>query len=67
MNKRFDLALDDFFSLWIQGQEVPRHRLYTLETGRAEILKSSYLTDLVDIKELEQKAIIKEREYFGLN
>lgn len=66
MNKRVDLALDDFFSLWTKGEEVPRHRLYTLESGRAEVIKSSYISDYDNLEELELKAISKENEYFGL-
>lgn len=67
MNKRMDLALSDFFSLWISGEEVPKHRLYTLESGRVEVLTNDinvFPIDPEDYEQLVETSIAYENEYF---
>ena len=65
MNKRMDLALDDFFELWIEGKDVPRHRFYTLESGRVVVDVASIIGSYSeDYDSLYIQAVAKEREYF---
>ncbi|MBO5703331.1 MAG: hypothetical protein J6R91_01980 [Bacteroidaceae bacterium] len=64
MNKKMDLALNDFLQSWIKGEEIPQHRLYTLESGRVVVEWQSYLTEEHNIFDtLLKQAIIKEKEY----
>jgi hypothetical protein len=66
MNKRMDLALDDFFKLWIKGEKPSRQTLYTLESGRVEVARAKVLDPYS--KELDkqlEEAIAKEKEYFS--
>ena len=66
MNKRIDLAIDDFLVLWIKGEEVPRNRFYTLESGRVEVMKRTFLEEYFkdSMNNLYNQAISKEKEYF---
>lgn len=65
MNKRLDLALDDFFQLWVNGDDIPRHTLYTLESGRITVnRKSSIDSDSEELDKLFEKAVTKEKEYY---
>ncbi len=65
MNKKIDLALDDFFKLWVNGNEIPRHSLYTLETGRVTVdRKTIFEPDSEEFDELFEKAVAKEKEYY---
>ena len=65
MNKRMDLALDDFFELWVEGKDVPRHRFYTLESGRVVVDVASIIGSYSeDYDSLYIQAVAKEREYF---
>lgn len=65
MNKKIDLALDDFFHLWINGNEIPRHTLYTLESGRVTVDRKNTLDiDSEELDNLLEKAIAKEKEYY---
>lgn len=66
MNKRMDLALDDFLKLWINGQRPPKHTFYTLESGRVEVARSTILSSFSEqLDELYVQAIAKEKEYFS--
>ena len=66
MNKRMDLALDDFLKLWMNGQRPPKHTFYTLESERVVVARSSILASFSkQLDELYVKAISKEREYFS--
>ena len=65
MNKRIDLALDDFLEPWINGDEIPRNTLYTLESGKVVVDRATALdseSELLD--EIKKLAIAKEKEYF---
>ena len=65
MNKRMDLALDDFLSLWINGDEIPRYTFYTLESGRVVVECCALLaTEPEILEELLEQALAKEKEYF---
>lgn len=67
MNKRMDLALSDFFSPWTLGEEISRHRFYTLESGRVTVTQSeNHMFDIAeeDWKAYLDSAISKEKEYF---
>ena len=65
MNKKMDLALDDFLQLWVKGDEIPQHTLYTLESGRVVVDRISILdSDSEVLDSLLQQAINKEKEYF---
>jgi hypothetical protein len=65
MNKKMDLALDDFLQLWIKGKEIPRHTLYTLESGRVTVDRHSILdVDSEILDQLFEQAIAKEKEYY---
>lgn len=65
MNKRMDLALDDFLELWIEGKEVPRYRFYTLESGRVVVDRSSAIgSSSEQLDALYIQAVAKEKEYF---
>ena len=65
MNKRLDLALDDFFQLWVNGDDIPRHTLYTLESGRITVnRKTSIDSDSEELDKLFEKAVTKEKEYY---
>ena len=65
MNKKMDLALDDFLQLWINGQEIPRHTFYTLESGRVTVDRHSILdADSEILDQLFEQAIAKEKEYY---
>ena len=65
MNKKMDLALDDFLQLWINGQEIPRHTFYTLESGRVTVDRHSILdADSEILYQLFEQAIAKEKEYY---
>lgn len=64
MNKKMDLALDDFLKRWIKGDEIPRHTFYTLESGKVVVEWSKLLESESEIFEsLLEKAIAKEKEY----
>lgn len=66
MNKRIDLALDDFLQLWINKEDVPRHRFYTMESGRVGVDVSIHLAPwLTDVDDMIEEAAKKEREYFN--
>lgn len=66
MNKRMDLALDDFLNLWIKGEEPPRHRLYTLSSGRVVVDRANILSDISELLDsIQDEAMIKEEEYFS--
>ena len=66
MNKRMDLALDDFLSFWIKGQTPPRYTFYTLESGRVVVDRSTALSPYSDqLDQLLEQAIAKEKEYFS--
>lgn len=65
MYKRFDLAFSDFFELWLKGEEVPRRRFYTMESGRIDmgfIYKEKY--PYPDLDSLWNIAVEKEQQYF---
>ena len=65
MNKKMDLALDDFLQLWIKGDEIPRHTFYTLESGRVTVDRHSILdADSEILDQLFEQAIAKEKEYY---
>lgn len=65
MNKKMDLALDDFLQLWIKGKEIPRHTFYTLESGRVTVDRHSILdADSEILDQLFEQAIAKEKEYY---
>lgn len=65
MNKRMDLALDDFLELWIEGKDVPRYRFYTLESGRVVVDRSSAMSSSSEqLDALYIQAVAKEKEYF---
>ena len=65
MNKKMDLALDDFLQLWINGQEIPKHTFYTLESGRVAVERASILdSDSEILDRLFEQAIAKEKEYY---
>ena len=65
MNKRMDLALDDFLELWIEGKDVPRYRFYTLESGRVVVDRSSAMgSSSEQLDAMYIQAVAKEREYF---
>lgn len=66
MNKRIDLALDDFLRLWIIGENPPKYTFYTLESGRVTVDRASALDPYSDkLDEIEKKAISIEKEYFS--
>lgn len=66
MNKRMDLALDDFLSVWMKGKTPPRHMFYTLESGRAVVDRSIVLNRYSkELDKLFEQAIAKEKEYFS--
>lgn len=66
MNKKMDLALDDFLSKWINGETPPRYMFYTLGSGKVVVDRSARLSAYSEqLDHLLEKAIIKEREYFG--
>lgn len=66
MNKRMDLALDDFLNLWIKGEEPPRHRFYMLSSGRVVVDRASYLTIISkQLDNIQEEAMINEEEYFS--
>ena len=66
MNKRMDLALDDFLSFWIKGQTPPRYTFYTLESGRVVVDRSTSLSPYSDLlDQFHEQAIAKEKEYFS--
>ena len=65
MNKKIDLALDDFLEPWINGDEIPRHILYTLESGKVVVDRAATLdseSELLD--EIKKMAIAREKEYY---
>ena len=65
MNKRIDLALDDFFNLWVNGEKIPKYTFYTLESGKVVVDRSSIFDS--ESKELDllfKQAIEKEKEYY---
>jgi hypothetical protein len=65
MNKKMDLALDDFLQLWINGQEIPKHTFYTLESGRVTVDWHPILdADSEILDQLFEQAIAKEKEYY---
>lgn len=65
MNKKLDLALDDFLQLWVKGVDAPRHSFYTLESGRVTVDRASILdSDSEVFDQLFEQAIAKEKEYF---
>ena len=65
MNKRVDLALDDFLELWINDGNPPRHRFYSLESGRVVVDRASILnSNSEEIDNLFIQAVAKEKEYF---
>ena len=65
MNKRMDIALDDFLKRWKNGDEISKYTFYTLESGRIVVDRASIL-DLEPevLDELLEQAIAKEKEYF---
>ena len=64
MNKKIDLALNDFLLLWTKGDEIPKHTHYTLETGRVVVDRTSMLdADSAVLDRLQEQAIAKEKEY----
>ena len=66
MNKRLDLALDDFLSLWTKGETPPRYRFYTLESGKVVVDRSFALSPYSkQLDEQLEQAIAKENEYFS--
>ena len=65
MNKKIDLALDDFLQLWVKGREIPRHTFYTLESGKVVVDRATILdSDSEIFDQLFEQAIAKEKEYF---
>lgn len=65
MNKRMDLALDDFLELWMNGDNAPRHRFYTLESGKVVVDKASIFNSYTEeLDSLYNRAVAVEREYF---
>lgn len=65
MVKRMDLALDDFFRLWMKDKEIPRHVFYTMESGRVDVTFDDTLEYSQEKKDsLKNIAIKKEKEYF---
>ena len=65
MNKKMDLALDDFLQLWVKGAEIPRHTFYTLESGRVVVDIASFMNpDAETLDKLLEQAIAKEKEYY---
>ena len=65
MNKKNDLALDDFLQLWVKGREIPRHTFYTLESGKVVVDRATILdSDSEIFDQLFEQAIAKEKEYF---
>lgn len=65
MNKKMDLALDDFLQRWINGCEIPRHTLYTLESGKVVVDRITKLDfDSQTLETLQEEAIVKEKEYY---
>ena len=65
MNKRMDLALDNFLNLWIEGQESPRHKFYTLESGVVCVDLSKNFEFDINIDSLLKQALDKEKIYFS--
>ena len=65
MNKRIDLALDDFLNSWISGGSPQKCSFYTLESGKVVVDKASMLDGLEMFDKLYEDAIIKEKEYFS--
>lgn len=65
MHKRMDLALYEFFDRWLAGEEVPRNRFYTMESGKVTV---TYDEDSFENKEILDSmiavAIEKEKEYY---
>ena len=65
MNKKLDLALDDFLHLWAKGAEIPRHTFYTLESGKVVVDRASFMKpDAEALDKLLEQAIAKEKEYY---
>ena len=65
MNKKMDLALNDFLQLWVNGDEIPRHTFYTLESGRVVVEWISKLNQYAEVfNNMLEQAIAKEKEYF---
>ena len=65
MNKHMDLALDNFFSLWIRGQEPPKYIFYTLESGVVSVDAAKLLEeDRPRLDSYLKQAIDKEKTYF---
>lgn len=65
IKKRMDLALDDFFNSWISDETVTRHTLYTLESGRVELVPNyNYQYMFEQYRWLLEDAKVKEKEYF---
>ena len=66
MNKRMDLALDDFLNLWIKGEDPPRHRFYTLSSGRVVVDRANYLSVISELLDsIQDEAMSHEDEYFS--
>ena len=66
MNKRIDLALDDFLSKWINGITPTRYVFYTLESGKVVVDRSATLSSYSEqLDQQFEKAIAKEREYLN--
>lgn len=66
MNKRLDLALDEFLSKWINGNTPPRYSFYTLESEKVVVDRSIILeSESEELDKLLELAITKEREYFS--
>ena len=66
MNKRMDLALDDFLSFWINGKTPPRYTFYTLESERVVVDRSTTLSPYSEqLDYFFEQAIAKEKEYFS--
>ena len=66
MNKRLDLALDEFLSKWINGNTPPRYSFYTLESEKVVVDRSIILeSESEELDRLLELAITKEREYFS--
>lgn len=65
MNKKMDLALDDFLQLWVKGEEIPQYTFYTLESGKVVVDRASILdNDSEVLDSLLERAIAKEKEYY---
>lgn len=65
MNKKMDLALDEFLQRWVKGDEIPPYTFYTLASGKVVVDRASILsTDSEILDELLEQAIAKEKEYY---